>query len=628
MVWPDMGDSMEDLKELKSLLSDELEESFRRGIINNMPRIPMVVVYTDEEAKKAKEEIDPILQHIWGDRKKAIVQVAMEGELFSDADSGENLAGDEVQELIDQMYASDNCFKDMSCMCVVFIHTTVSCDDVSVFRERFERVHQIEEFISDNHLTASIVFLDESTKCRRTAGEIRNYLGDLLEQKNNPYTSTFLLSNRLSNGSLLAGKRIKENYDMAGWIILLLNGVGAGYAPDLSLFYPAGKEYYLTAAFSEVNRPNDAICDIVLHTMLTWIDRRIGTQGKTKTKNLDIGDYYQRLEISGNQAKFLEDFFQQNIVDKIPPVDVIRYLPRQHTGEMDITAMDFGSVDRETMGGCSAMLAGLCLFDRQMRDDLVRFVQNYLRHRLSAAEKERVLSVSNIQELLRQIRPGELTGKERINVYLREKVHADYLNWALPICEEILINEQKNSAAHTKEFEGILQEFQQGYFPDDTDLERYYADITKDELERAAGGLGERLISEISLYGEQRSAVLDCLKKAAQEIFSSKAVFRMPLEQEMVSRMGQNPNDIHNQIYNTLFRDLDNRIRLKTAIALSAQKQITIVNQRGEDGMETELYQSIKKNISDAANMIYFDSCNSNTIKILRFYACGRANLL
>lgn len=619
---------MEDLKELKLLLSGELEESFRRGIINNMPRVPMVVVYTDEVAKKAKEEIDPILQHIWGDRKKAIVQVTMDGGTFSDADSDKNLAEEEVQELIDNMYASDNSFRDMSRLCAVFIHTTASCADVSVFQERFERVHQIEEFISDNLLTTSIVFLDESTKCRKTAGEIRQYLGDLLEQKNNPYASTFLLSNRLSNGSLLAGKRIKENYTMAGWIILLLNGTGAGYTPDLSLFFPPGKEHYLTAAFSEVNRPNDAICDIVLHTMLTWIDRHMRTQGKTKNRNLDIEDLYQRLEISGNQAKFLEDFFQLNIVDKIPPIDVIRYLPRQHTGEMDITTMDFGSVDRETMGGCSAMLAGLCLFDQQMRNGLIRFVQNYLRNRLSTAEKERVLSVSNIQELLRQIRPRDLTGKEQINVYLREKVHVDYLNWALPICEEILRNEQKNSAAHTKEFEGVLQEFQQGYFPDDSDLERYYADITNDELERAAGGLGERLINEISSRGEQRDAILDCLKRAAQEVFSAKSVFRMPLEQEMVSRMGQNPNDIHNQIYNALFRDLDNRIRLKTAIALSAQKQITIVNQRGEDGVETELYQSIKKNVSDATNMIYFDSCNSNTIKILRFYGCGQANLL
>lgn len=619
---------MENIKELKSLLSGELEEKFRRGAINNMPRIPMVIVYTDEEAKRAKEEIDPVLQHIWGDRKKDIVQLTMDGSAFLDAESGGHLVKEKVQERIDNMYASENSFRDMGSLSVVILHSTASCDDVSVFRERFERIQQIEAFIAENFLTTSIVFLDESGKHRDAAAEIRKYLGSLLEERTNPYASVILLSNRLSNGSLLAGKRIRENYAMAGWIILLLNGMGAGYTPDLSLFYPVGKEYYLTAAFSEVNRPNDAICDIVLHTMLTWIDRYMRAQGKTQNRNLTIEELYQKLGISGNQAEFLEEFFRQNIMEKIPSAEAVNYLPRQHTGEMDIAARDFRSADQETMGGCSALLDSMSLCDRQMKDSFTVFLQEYFRNRLSVAERARALSISNIQGVLRQLSPMELTGKERVEVYMQEKIHAKYLDWALPICEEILIKEQKSAAVHTKEFDAVLQEFQQGYFPDDTTLERYYTDITNDELERADSGLGARLIREISSHSEQREAILDCLRKAAQEIFSANPVFRMPLEQEMINRMGQNPNEIHNQIYNTLFQHLDDRIRLKTTIALSGQKQITIVNQRDEDGTETELYQSIRKNVSDTANMIYFDSSNSNTIKILRFYGCGKANLL
>lgn len=622
------GDEMEDMKELKTLLSGELEESFRRGVINNMPRVPMVVVYTDKEAGKAKEEIDPIFWHIWGDRKNDIVQLMIDGETFKDAENGDSLDVEKVQERIDDMYAADNSFRDMGHLCVVMLQSSASCADVMEFKTRYEQVHQIEEFIADGLLTTSIVLLDESTKCRKTAEEIRKYLGKLLEEGSNPYMSTFLLSNRLSNGSLLAGKRMRENYAMAGWIMLLLNGIGAGYTPDLGLFYPAGRECYLTAAFSEVNRPNETICDIVLHTMLTWIDRHLRNQGTVQNRNLDIEDLYQRLEISGGRAKVIEDFFQQNIIDKIPTVEAVRFLPRQHTGMLDIAAKDFHSFDQETMGGCSAFLAGVTLFDQQMRSDFIRFFQNYVRERLSAAERERALTASNVQELLRQLHPAEMTGKERVDEYLREKIHADYLQWVLPICEELLRKEQKNSAAQAKEFENVLQEFQQGYFPDDPELERYYAGITNDELERAAGGLGERLKKEIGSHGEQRDTILNCLKQAAEEIFSSRSVFRMPLEQEMVNRMGQNPHDIHNQIYNTLFRNLDSRIRLKTTIALSAQKQITIVNQRNADGAETELYCSIKKNVSDAANMIYFDSCNSNTIKIIRFYRCDKTNLI
>lgn len=619
---------MRDLKELKTLLAGEMEESFRRGIINNMPRVPMVIVYMDKEAKKAKEEIDPILVHIWGDREKDIVQIMMKEDGFYDAEKKENLGEEDVQELIDKMYAADNSFRDMSRLCVVMLQSTASCSDVSEFQACYERIHRIEGFISDGLLTTGIIFLDESTKCRKTATAIRNYLRELLEQQNMLYDSTFLLSNRLSNGSLLAGKRMKENFAMAGWIILLLNGTGAGYSPDLGLFYPAGREYYLTAAFSEVNRPNDAICDVVLHTMLMWIDRHMRTQGKAQNRNPDIEDLYQKLEVSGGKAKFLEDYFQRSIVGKIPTVDLIRYIPRQHANVMDIGTKDFLTFDQETMGGCSALLSSLPLFHEQMHEDFARYFQNYVRDKLSAGERERVLTASNVQEMLRRLRPDELTGKERVDVYLNGKVYTEYIKWALPICEEILMKEQKSSASHAKEFEGVLQEFQQGYFPDDPELERYYADITNDELDRASGGLGERLMNAVSSRGDQREAILDCLKRAAQEIFSAKPVFRMPLEQEMINRMGQNPNDIHNQIYNTLFRGLDNRIRLKTAIALASQKQITIVNQRDENGVDTELYQSIKKNVSDTANMIYFDSCNSNTIKIIRFYRCGSSNLI
>lgn len=619
---------MKELKELKSFLSGELEESFRRGNINNMPRVPMAIIYMDEETKKAKEEIDFILQHIWGDRKNSVVQIAMSGSIFMDADSGEELGEEEVQERIDDMYATDNSFRDMSHMCIVLLQSTISCANLDEFRESFERVHLFEEFMSDGLLTTSIVFLDESTKGRKNAAEIRTYLGDLLENGTNPYTSTFLLSNRLSNGSLLAGKRIRENYAMAGWIMVLLNGIGVGYTPDPGLFYPVGKEYYLTAAFSEVNRPNETICDIILHTMLTWIDKHMRTQGESRSRNFDIEELYQRLEITGSKAKFLEDFFDRSIADKIPPAEAIRFLPRQHPNVSELAAKDFKTADSETMGGCSAFIAGLPLFDEQMKEDFTEFAQTEIRSRLSAAERERAFSVSNIQEMLRQLCPSELTGKEKADFYIKEKIHTDYLNWALPICEELLKKEQKSSAIHAKEFEGVLQEFQQGYFPDDADLERYYTDIINEELERASGNLGERLINSIGSKGDQREEILECLKRTAEEIFSAKPVFRMPLEQEMVNRMGQNPNDIHNRIYNTLFRDLDNRIRLKTAIALSPQKQITIVNQRDENGTETELYQSIKKNVSDVGNMIYFDSCNSNTIKILRFYACTRANLL
>ena len=618
---------MKDLAELKNNLADELEASFRRGNIINMPRVPMTIFYTDDEAKKAKKEVDLILQQTWGNRKNDIVQLLISDDAFFNPDSGEELDTERVQELVDEMYSKSS-FSSMNQLCVVFVHNTSQCLDLDAFKERFEVIHKVENYLPSSMISTSIVFVDESTKNRKNAEAIRRYLQDLLDEGKSPYLSTILISNRMSDGSLLANEdRIRENYAMAGWIMILMNGFGEDYVPDLELFFPAGKEHYLTAAFSEVNRPNRAICDIVLHSMLSWIDAHMMEADAKQSKHLQIEDLCNRLGISGNQAKFIEDFFEENVADKIPSPDVLRFLPMRQAGVSGLESRDIRTVDQITMKGFSAFLSGISIFDKELKEEFSVFVKRFLCEKLSAAERAASLSVSNIQQLLSQLKPDEEIATTRSDQYIYKKIYNDFLNWALPICKEVMEDEQSNSEINTKEFESVIEDFQQGYFPDPM-LVGYYTDVTKSVLDSTGSGLGKRLLDEINANGDQRDKIFSSLKKAAEEIFTAKSVFSMPLEQEMVTRMGQNPNEIHNQIYNALFKDIDKKVRLNTTIALSPLKQITIVNVHDKSGNPTELYQSIKKNVSSDANMIYFDSCNSNTIKILRLYSCGSSSLL
>lgn len=619
---------MNELRELKTCLADELEESFRRGVINNMPLSPMVILYQDEIALQAKSAIDSVLTQSWGDRSNAVVQYSLINGRFHDIDSGEPIETEMAQERIDEMYADEGSFRDMSRFKVIMIQSTGVCADASAFESKYAEVQAIEEIIADGIFTTSIILLDESTKCRKTAESIREYLRDLLKTRENPYSSTIILSNRMSNGSLLAGNRIKENYTLIGWILLLMNGIGAGYKPNDTLFYPIDKSCYLTAAFSEVTRPNEEICDIVLHSMFSWIDRQLRSQGGASYGRMDIEDLYQRLEISDGKAGFLDDFFRMNIAGRLPSADVLRFLPRVRVPSLDAAAAPYAAFNQETAGACSVFLSQLVLFDEKLRMELSRFLQEYVRKRLSASEREKVLTVANVQEMLRQLRPANPTGKERVDEYIHAKAYSDYIRWALPVCEEVLGREQKLSAEHSKEFEAILEEFQQGYFPDDEDLERYYSGLTNDVLGGANGGLGERLLDDITAHSTERSALLDSLRRAVEEIFSARKVFHMPLEQEMINRMGQNPHDIHAQINNALFQDLNGRIRFKTKIALSNGKLFTIVNRRDEDGQDTELYRSLQEHVSDAASMTYFDSCNSNSIKIVQIYSVDSSGLI
>lgn len=621
---------MRELSELKTGLAEELEESFRHGVITNIPRSPMAVIYQDSGARRAKEQIDLIFQSIWGDKRKAIVQLVMDNGAFQDADSGEALTTEDVQERIDEMYADDGSFRNMNRLRVFLLLDTGSYSEPEAFQRAYEQVRQVQGFITDGLLTTAIVLLDESTRNKQTANAIREYLRTLLDNQTHFHSSTILLSNRLSSGALLAGRRIQENYAMAGWIILLANSIGAGYAPDDTVFYPIGQRTYLTAAFSEITRPNKDICDIVLHTIFNWIDRQIQNNGSMAHDRIDLEDLYQRLEISGGKAQVLDGFYRDSIAERLPTWEAFRFLPRLRPEQEDFRTKTFAALDQECMGGCAAFFESICssFLNKRQESEFRKYVQSYLRKRLSAAERENVLTAANAQKLLHLLQPKEPGEQLRFDHYLEEKSYAAYLNWALPIFQDVLQKEQKFASEYAKEFESILREFQQGYFPDNPDLERYYTGITNEILESASGRLGVRLLEETGANSKDRSALLDCFRRAVEEIFSERAIFHMPLEQEMVNRMGQNPHDVHNQIYNMLFKDLDGRIRLKTALTPTEQKQITIVNQHRKDGTDTELYRSIQKNVSDAAAMTYFDSCNSNSIKIIRFYSCDSANLI
>ena len=507
---------MNELRELKACLADELEESFRRGVINNMPQSPMIVLYQDEIAMQAKEAIDSVMRQIWGDRSNAIVQFSMKNGTFCDVESGTSLTTEEFQERVDEMYADEGSFREMNRFKVIMIQSTSKYADVSEFEQQYAEVRAIQELISDNIFTTSIILLDESVKSRKTATSIREYLRDILNAGETLYSSTMILSNRLSNGALLAGNRIRENYTLIGWILILMNGIGAGYKPDYTLFYPIDNRSYLTAAFSEVTRPNEEICNIVLHTMLSWIDRQMRSQGGASYGRMDIDDLYNRLGISDGKAKFLDDFFYSSIVDKLPAPEMLRFLPRSRATSMDVAAVSFASLDQETMGACSAFLSQLAIIDTKLKTQFSKFLQEYVRKSLSASEREKVLTVANVQEMLRQLKPENPTGKERVDDYIKIKTYSDYIRWALPICEEVFGREQKLSAEHSKEFEAILEEFKQGYFPDDEDLERYYSGLTNEILGGASGGLGERLLDDIASHSTERSALLESLKRATE----------------------------------------------------------------------------------------------------------------
>lgn len=620
---------MKQISELKARLIEKLGDNFRHGGINNLPFSPMAIIYLDKRSLEAKASIDSIFQNVWGDNRRAVVQIEMCAGTFIDLHSEKAMSVEDFLDLIDGMYATDGCFRDMSHLRIFVVQSTGDCKNIDDFWAKYSQIEIINNLVPDGLLSSAIILLDESIRNQKTAESIRNALSDKLAEDNREdnlgigaraYNSTIILSNRLANGKLLAGERIYENYAMLGWTILLMNSIGAGYKPDDAAFYPINQKAYFTAAFSEITRPNKEICDIVLNAVLNWIDRRL----LTKANTTETGDLNQLLSVSAGRVQGLDEFFQQYILKKMSTLDVFRFVPRTRPNLENFDSKMFSSVDQECLGGCSALLKQFVTFDKNFEKELEQYLGNYVRSRMSAGEREKHLTLANVQKLLVQLQVEHPSQRTRFDKYIQEELYATFLEYALPILQSVLINEQKVSTDCAKEFESIYQEFQQGYFIDKPELEQYYADLTVSILENDPGQQGNRLLNEISNESKDREAILDCLFGAIDIIFSSRSIFQAPLEQEMVSRMGQNPHDIHNQIYNMLFKNLDDLVRLKTIKAMTPQKQITIVNQVNQNGAATDLFRSIQANVTDP-NMTYFNSGNSNSVRILRFYLCDPA---
>ena len=105
---------------------------------------------------------------------------------------------------------------------------------------------------------------------------------------------------------------------------------------------------------------------------------------------------------------------------------------------------------------------------------------------------------------------------------------------------ELFISEQKKSVTSTKEFEDILQEFQQGYYPDDEDLEKYYIGAKKClTLQEAANYLG---LQRSVLYKMTSDKTIRFFKPNGKMIYFEKDV--------LDDWVRQNPtNPINNEDY-------------------------------------------------------------------------------
>lgn len=623
---------MKQVTELLDVLTEQMESRFRTGITGNMPRLPMMILYTGKHARKAKMGIAAVMQQVWRKRSEAVCHLSMEDDVFysfsPENDAICSCSIEDVQGYVDELYNKEDCFRQMNNFFMGVVFDSRDFSDIDNFIKVYNHVDKIQEITGNTGcMTMGIVILDESASGNGISEKMRAYLNKQLRgEEKIPYRSTFIVSNRLSNGSLIRGSRLQENYNLIGRFMVLANCSDKNYSVPISmLFPPESTRYFLTASYSKIDRPNRKICEVVLSKVLNWVEA-----AQQNGNSLTINDICEKMQISGGGIAFFDEFFRKQILPKLPVPETLEYLPRLSNTMDKIYMMPFKEVERLT--GDSVLLFYENYYVQSMRKNIEELqfeeqFRKYVMDQIKPGEAMLSLSEAMIESLISQIILKTADKMQPAHKYMETRTLTDFYRIALPICEKVLREYRELAKKQMQKLSDLIQDFENGYFVDEDEkgIQRYYDNVAMQYLE---GHAGKNILVKFSNAVESEEKMLEVIFDIVRGIFESDIIFSMPLVDEMTKRMGQNAVDIQQTLQDELMRNLTQKVRLKTVMSLSRLCETYIVDQKDENGSDTAFFRNLRNAKTGQDNVMFLDSGDSNSIEVIQLYRCDAASMI
>ncbi len=613
---------MDNFSELLTGLTGVLESQASMQITNNWPATPTAIFYVGAKAYEAQSEIMATLQRVWRGRAEDVCQMVVHnGEYYalSDSDTWQALSPAEVQEQIDGMFAQQRSFRTMNGLLLVTILNTTAYAELEQFRKDYAVLDELKAQLGMSACNMmKIVLLDESGKAHALSRQIRTYLRESIRTDESSSKATIILSNRLKNGVLLAGGRIRENYALAGNLIILANNSNnqskGAFKPQYSRMFSPSAPRFITASYTHDSKPNKAICEVLLNAALSWLKARF-SEGDLLTADM----LSKRLEITGGSIKSVDRFFQQNIAGRLPPREVLEYLPRTGVNLDRIGTLSFKEYDRITMGGFRSFYKGTVLpicasedVKREFRD----YFRNQVQGQFAPKEAARSITIQTIDRVLNQFLLEEASEARPAADYMLAKAKADYAKAVLPVCREVLSEIGTKARLHITQITEISEEFQHSYMLDiDDTVQQYYHGIAIDKLN---SGLGEQLMAAFNKPDLTKAEMLKALEQVIHLIFASHKIFGLPLQEEMTMRMGGNADQVQKIVQQELTDGLGDSIRLQTAIVPELIFEMILVNKYDASGNDGLFYNYLSNSFNNAECL---NTGNSNAVEFVQLYA-------
>lgn len=601
---------MKDISELMEQLMRLLEQQSAVAMTSNRPYHPTAIVYAGMKSWEAKKDIEQTLRSVWRARADAICHFLQKDGAYSvpnQSGSFWNLSEREALDAIDDMFGKDDCFKALGDLFLCLVQNTAEYTSLEEFRRDYMGLDVFGEETDYNLKTMKLVLLDESSRGKALAEEIRTYLSEQMTNEDPACRTTVILSNRMSGGALLKNRMLQENFVLAANIILIANGMNQTFSPMHATLFPVTNRSYITAAYARVTKPNRAICEVMVNTLLNWLATSFN-----KGTTLSVNDINTKLGIAGGTMELMTSCFKKYMVSGIPGREILECLPRSTASLEPVGGLPFNVFNSTTMNSFDLFfrqnVVSACEAEasiHQFRRDFKNHIQREFSHKEAATS----LTPQIIDSILKGINTAAPAETLPAYTYMVSLVETQYCRTMIAVCRDVLMEMSEASRSYIRQINNLVDDFNLNYMMDiDATVEGYYAPLTTQFLNREVGMELTNRLNGATLSDE---AILDAIYDSLAMIISSHPIFAMPLAEEMTQRMGGNVNTMHVTVKQMLTGDLSEKVRIRAAINPNRFTEIMMLDTK------CDVFNFLE-NIFPG--MEHMNTSNSNAIELVQFY--------
>ena len=602
--------------ELVQALSESFNDSLSKPTDNHITA-PILVVYSGKEAAQHDGNIMNAFRQVWlTARAERLCRAVRTKQTLRPVSGG----CEDVFRYVDTMYHCDEViFDNFAKLTAVILY------DSRDYPSQEEMIRDYEsdveyfshEFRQYTPTVVRMIVIENSRERLEFKEAIRGYLSQQSDNRN--CKGTFLFSTSLFDGRQ---KSYEQVYELIGRLIAA-GCTDAALDHNLDVFGSFGDGTIRTVSYTKMERPNAEICAIIVRQYIRWLKNYFSARAVPGEKAIR-----ERLGLTDNGYTITEPLYDR-IRNGFPDMEALEHLPVSRIGKSTerIADMQFSDFDKLTMNGFEMFYRQYYMpviqdgaSDEHMRNAVKKRIREGFSQpelmQFTAETTEKIAAW--LDASTRRIQPGQSVAKHIENCNLVNLEH---------VLAEIILDEigrQKELARRQAALaDAVSEDFVQNVIVSDGNVAGYYASRVEEYLREYGGAF----VAEVMEDAPDKESVLSRMYQYAIKMIESRAEFRLAFEDELKART-DDENGIYRYIHENIMANTNRNIFFNAKMMPDPLFRVILMNQKRNDGMNTELYTEMSQNLFGADSDYFIDNGNSNGITALQVYSLSSVAIL